>query len=911
MTTNEGDTASPTDTAVQSDGREQYTYDAFISYRTRDGRRVATWLSRQLRRYRPPRGFPRSVPSLRIYRDSERQRVISRLWDERIQPALGRSRFLIVILTPAVLDDVEGENNWVIREFTEFVRLRRGHNVLFVWAAGVSNLPFPETFREIFPEPGWIDLRPATSVWRFTWRRAVLRERVTALAAPLLEVPDEELPALNRLVEHEQRRIAWLTTAVASVLVAVMSALAAVAWWQRLEALEQARVAQSRQLAAQSNLLLVQDPGHSRLALLLALESQRRKPSAESDFAIRQALDRYRRLTRIWSAERFPDLLAAGFDGSRLIASDARGVWEIPIATQPAVRIAEDQRITAAVLSKRWTALVTATRRGVVRLRTGADRRIDATRTFDGEILRLSLSADESMVAVSTDHGVHIVELPTLKTVRTLQLSDRAAPPAAGHAWFRPDGRVVVLDYRFDLRIYAPDSSRPEATYDIQQGQQIPFGDTFAAVSRDGRLFAAGSSASRDAVALFDETGRELRRFAFDVQLRDIAISPDGRLLAVANDPVMMTAIRANPPWVRVFRIQDGAELFRLGGARAARLIFTDDSSGLCLSVEAGIECTQVAATLSWTQTELKIPTAPSMTAVSDISADGAFVATTVMGNQNAFGVGDWRPLVAYASSSYAAFSPDGRWLVTLARDAVKLVDMHAGTSSAPSSIRAPSFALLSENAARILISRQTGTSIVERSTGAIVRTFANVSGRTLSPSGRLAGYRSAPDEMTLVRVDDGKEVLRVAVPDYWSVIRIDRFDRYLAIADANGMISVRSLADPDHRLLFERDVAAAALTFSRDGEALAVASSNGVARVIALPSGLELHRIQRVEPLSAVQFTADGRSLWLAIRGARLERHILHEDDLRRVACRSVGENLTAREWADFIGGNPESTCQ
>jgi WD40 repeat protein len=899
--------------ATKPDERTQYDYDAFISYRTKDGRRITTWLSRQLRRYRPPRGFPRPLHSLRIYRDSERHRVTSRIWDSRIQPALSRSRFLIIILTPAVLEDAGGGTNWVLREFREFVRLRGEQNVLFVWGGGAAELPFPDAFRAVFPEPGWIDLRPALRASRLAWTRALLRERLTALAVPLLDIPDDEIPALSRLVQTEQRRIAWATATIAALLLTVMSGLAVTAWWQRRAARQQAEIAVSRQLAAQANLLLVQDSGQSRLTLLLALESQRRRASAEGDFAVRQALHRHRKRIKRWSASDkspFPRLFAAAEGGQSLITADDRGLWEVGLAASREDRITELESIQSALLTERWGGLVTGTPGGIVRLRVGPERRVEARRHFGGAIVRLALSADESLMAVSTPLEVHVVTLPKLETLRTIRPSNDATP----HAWFRADGRLMILDQYFNLSTYAPQSTRRESTSHLATAARLPFTQTVATVSRNGRLFVSGAETSTRnswAVAVFDDGGREMRRFEFDAPLAEFAMSPDGRYLAIANMPVMVTATRGNTPWVRIFQLQDGIEVFQLAGDRVSGVVFTDDSRTLCFSVRIGIECAAVEPTLSWSTTDLKIPTSDSTTALTEISPDGGFVASTVMGNKNAFAIGRWQPLVPYASGSYVSFSPDGRWLVTLAGEGVKVIDMVSGTSSSPSSIRHPRFALLSEDARRILINRQEGTVILERATGVIVRDVPEVQGRTLSPSGLLLGYTSGQDELTVVRVDDGKELGRITVPEYAPIVRIDPSDRYLAVVDSNGTLFVHSLTDRDRPLLLQRNISGAAVAFAPDGRAVAVASSDGLARVFALPSGLELNRIQRGEPLSAVQFTRDGGHLWLGVRGQRLERHLLRVDDLSSLACQAVGDNLTTREWDDFVGGTWEPTCR
>ena len=97
--------------------------------------RTAEWLSRRLRAYRPPRGFARTLAPLRVYRDVERERVTPAIWEERIQPTLLRSRFLIVVVTDSVAAPSPGGTiNWVIREVAGFLETPQGSNVMIVRA---------------------------------------------------------------------------------------------------------------------------------------------------------------------------------------------------------------------------------------------------------------------------------------------------------------------------------------------------------------------------------------------------------------------------------------------------------------------------------------------------------------------------------------------------------------------------------------------------------------------------------------------------------------------------------------------------------------------------------------------------------------------------------------------------------
>ena len=184
---------------------QDFEYNIFISYRRGDGLQIAEWLSRRLRAYRPPRGFPRTLTPLRVYRDVERERVTPAIWEERIRPALVGSRFMIVVLTDSVAAPPPGAVNWVIREVSGFLETPQGSNVMIVRAG--PRVPLPPEIAAHFPDPGWLDVQPSHLRW---WRRLVtrgtLQDKVSALVVPALDISDAEIPRLTQLAEREKRR---------------------------------------------------------------------------------------------------------------------------------------------------------------------------------------------------------------------------------------------------------------------------------------------------------------------------------------------------------------------------------------------------------------------------------------------------------------------------------------------------------------------------------------------------------------------------------------------------------------------------------------------------------------------------------------------------------------------------------
>ena len=87
----------------QSSNVPLHDYDAFISYRRRDGGRLANWIRIQLQKYRLPvqLGEERKK-TLKIYLDTAFERATEDFWKNSIEPALQRSRFLIVVCTESL-----------------------------------------------------------------------------------------------------------------------------------------------------------------------------------------------------------------------------------------------------------------------------------------------------------------------------------------------------------------------------------------------------------------------------------------------------------------------------------------------------------------------------------------------------------------------------------------------------------------------------------------------------------------------------------------------------------------------------------------------------------------------------------------------------------------------------------------
>lgn len=195
--------ASP---AHGGEGTDEFVWDVFISFRHKDARKVARKLRLQLLNWRLPDHVQadRNGP-LRIYVDTFQGHVTNDYWTENIAPALKASRYLVVILSPAVFEQTEGGGeNWVQREVRTFLETRQRANIIPVYAPTQKEKILPAVLTEQFPRIQTFDLgskdsfMPQLPVWESAARLELVR-----IVAAVRGVRQDDYP---RLYNEEWRR---------------------------------------------------------------------------------------------------------------------------------------------------------------------------------------------------------------------------------------------------------------------------------------------------------------------------------------------------------------------------------------------------------------------------------------------------------------------------------------------------------------------------------------------------------------------------------------------------------------------------------------------------------------------------------------------------------------------------------
>lgn len=217
----------------------KYDYDAFVSYRRRDSTRLAHWIRSRLQRYRlPPEILEELSPDKqalhsrrpRIWLDTSYEKSSDDFLLKKVFPALDASARLIVVSTPAALENIAGKDgtardNWLVREIDHFLGANgveeglRAIDVVFGPGAIEGRYPGRLSERSRWD---WIDLR-SFSRWYVDIFSGKLDRGLSKLVASLYEIPDRFLPILQR-EERLRRHRTLMAFAGVSLLVTAVTA---------------------------------------------------------------------------------------------------------------------------------------------------------------------------------------------------------------------------------------------------------------------------------------------------------------------------------------------------------------------------------------------------------------------------------------------------------------------------------------------------------------------------------------------------------------------------------------------------------------------------------------------------------------------------------------------------------------
>jgi WD40 repeat protein len=321
-------------------------YDAFVSYSHLQDRALAEALQLELQRFACPWYRPRA---LRIFRDTTNLSASPGLWLS-VEQGLNASSWFVLIASPA-----SASSAWVQRETEWWLNHRDADHVLIALTDGDiqwAGHDFDWTLTNSIPrqlsgrftdEPFWIDLRKLrpseTSGVADSQALPHLGDIVAEFAAPIRGRDKDTLVG-----EHirYQRRVKWAVRSVVATLAALLLAVSVVAYIavnQRARAVTQARIATSRQIAANSGALL---NSHLEVAQLLAVEAYRMDKNPQARSALFQAVTSSPALVRFLPADGPVSAIASSADGKVVVAGTDNGqIMRSDVAGGASMRVAQ------------------------------------------------------------------------------------------------------------------------------------------------------------------------------------------------------------------------------------------------------------------------------------------------------------------------------------------------------------------------------------------------------------------------------------------------------------------------------------------------------------------------------------------------------------------------------------------
>jgi WD40 repeat protein len=662
-----------------------------------------------------------------------------------------------------------------------------------------------------------------------------------------------------------RRQRLTIAAVLAAFAVAVVLAVVAVlerneAEEQRDEAVRQAQVAQSRELASAAVSQLQIDP---ELSVLLAERAASISPTIEAERALRRALALSHvevdlRGHRDWVAH-----AAFSPDGERVVTAsrDGRaGLWEASTGANIAWLEGHRDRVSWAEFSPDGELVATASRDGTARIWdafTGEARaRLDGHKDF---VSRLAFSpTGRRLVTAGRDATARIWDVATGKSLATLRGHSRWVTRVEYTA---DGGTIVTASEDGSVRLWDAGSGAPQAT--LRPGGRRVL--TLAVSPADGRIFGFGY-VGRNAAVLWDSsTGRELRRLPNQGSLAlSAAFSDDGRLLATGHsDGAVRLRSAASGKLLSTLADQGGPITELAFGAGDSRLLTASgDGTARLWDVRERRVIEELRGHDGWVTTAAFAPNGRTVLTASQDGTARIWDATAGESREEL----DAGPLLVSAS-----FTAEPNSVLTAGALDVRLWDLSNPSPELvlPNGDTVANDADLSPDGSLVVTAGQDGVARLWTSGGELAKELrghqAKLNSVAFSPDGASVVTASDDGTARLWEVDTGRSRTlaghRADVrsagfsPDGTLVVTAGGRDRTARIWDAPTGEQLRVLRGHSNIVI--------AAAFGPDGERIVTASGDNSARIWDADSGRALtvlngHR----DLLFAARFSPDGRSI-------------------------------------------------
>jgi WD40 repeat protein len=663
---------------------------------------------------------------------------------------------------------------------------------------------------------------------------------------------------------HRQR----LTLGAVMVALLVAVGLAITALIQRNTAKREATIAQSRQLAAQSERVRPEALSSVVPAALLATESMQRLPLLENDRALREATLMLPRQVASFVQDGVA-AAALSHDG-RFLATIA-GAFSSLFSHEASLRVFE-------VLDQKEVWRGNPIDPSVVAL------------SQDGH--RVAIGSYEDQAAIR----LCVFQLPgTFGSCKYLTHPDYSW--AVGALVFSPNGSDLALATGRSVQLW--DTSEMKPLWDRTDAKHIHM----IAFSPSGEFLAFGTDGG-DVRVLRATDGLAISDLSASNTAVAASFSPDSRYIATgsSNGTVTMFNIATRET---MFHLAPGGDVRAIAYRTDGHLYYLKRMTDNLLQVfdaGSGSEVSRLT-----TQSEVRSATFSSDGRyLAVVTADGYARVSEIVAREE---VSQLRPAGTLA---YVALSPDGHLATLDTKRTLSVFDATSGAKiwgTAEGELIGP------------LAFNSDGKLLVSGSDSGIVRTFeagtgktasgleprANVTTLTFSIDGRLMFTRRS-DRVGILETANGEQVSQLWCNGDQRVdeVAVSPDGKYVAVGSGN---TARVCSRSSGKIFWGSTGASklGALAFSPDGRYLATGSSDTTVRTFKVNTGEEVSRQSLGGAVSALSYSRDARYLITAseLEGGivDVQKRFYRPEDLIADTCSRVTRNLTVSEWRSYVG--------
>jgi WD40 repeat protein len=662
-------------------------YDAFISYSHAIDGRFARSLQTGLHRFAKPWYRLRA---LRVFRDEASLSANPALWTS-ITQALDATRWFLLLASPEA-----ARSEWVGKEVQYWCAHKPKDHLLIVLTGGAISWDdaaadfdwtrtdaLPPTMASVLTEePRFVDVSWASQATDVSLRNSRFSEAVADIAAPLHGRPKDEMLGEDVRQHRRTRRVAGAAIVTLSILFVAAIVAAFIARAQTNRAEREARIALSRQLAAEATTT----PGDRLdLALLLAAQAFDLQQTTQARGALLSVLARSPRLAGYLPGTKGSTVVNLDPSGTRLIAGTEGGalsLWDVErLQRMHALELRDRGEITAGAFSPDGRYVAAGNAAGAVGIWVVENGESVDRLSVGSRISAIAFNEDSRSIAAADEEGtITIWDLGTDEPAQVLP-SDRAFFSTLAFA----GGTLIAGSGQGDMTTWDLSDPGQATSEHVGGGQPLA-----SAYSPDMSLFAGAPLGIRTPYVFDVPSGSFLYEDNLTgptVNVDVMAFTPDGETLGTAGEGrVVLWSIDEGTAHSEQLI---GAPTTRERGAIAlgprGRRVVAGGSDGVAVWDLSG-HALRRSLTVSDTRPLDEVPNVARGAASAAFNNDGTLLAWTVMTDTGALEVVVWsfeeqRELLRVEAEKAVGFSPDSTLFAAsgFAGERFTVVDLKTG----------------------------------------------------------------------------------------------------------------------------------------------------------------------------------------------------------------------------------------